>query len=162
MTEYLPTPPASASEDYADADTGVAVEKDTSVTVRYSTSSNEAPTKNQPSFRRRYGRGGRMMIDRRGMTVQNKDELDPKTLERFRFDNDDDAEMDVDELYTVDPFDINSMRYRAAIAGSSVLHTQQARDKRAQLDQTSASSNQPGASAGQAPNQPKESGPANT
>lgn len=63
------------------------------------------------------------MIDRRGMNLQSKEGIDPAIVDRFKFDRDDDDDDEV-PTYLIDPFDISSMRYRAAIVGSSQAHPQ--------------------------------------
>ena len=120
-TEYLPTPPASASTERAeDASTNVdhiKHQKVDPVPVRYASPSYDGPWQSQTSFRRRIGRGGRLMIDRRGMRLQSKDELDGLddiVVDRFKYDHDDDDEDEVPK-YVIDPNDIASMRYRAKI-----------------------------------------------
>ncbi|KAL8838063.1 MAG: hypothetical protein Q9176_005268 [Flavoplaca citrina] len=119
-TEYLPTPPASISSEHsADVAAGSGSpkpSKDHTISVRYASPSYDGPYGSQPSFRRRIGRGGRLMIDRRGMRVPSKDGLDATLLaDRYKFDHEDDD----DELpiYHVDPYDLASMRYRARISG---------------------------------------------
>ncbi|KAL8821310.1 MAG: hypothetical protein Q9223_000631 [Gallowayella weberi] len=122
--EYLPTPPASISSEHSgDAAAGAAspglsgLVKDQAVAVRYASPSYDGPPGSQPSFRRRIGRGGRLMIDRRGMRVPSKEGLNDTVEDRYRFDREDDE----DELptYYVDRYDIKSMRYRANL---SALH----------------------------------------
>lgn len=82
-----------------------------------------------------------MIIDRRGSRVQNKEELDPAILDRWKFDLDDD---DTDDIVEVDPFSVHSMRYRAAIGGSTGPHPQAQISKRAQTE-ASTSNSQSGA-----------------
>jgi len=113
----LPTPPASISSehmgdvtaDYSSPSRG----NDESITVRYESPSYDEPGQNQPSFRRRYGRGGRLMIDRRGMRLQSTEGLDDTVVDRYKFDQDEDE----DEIptYPIDQYDIPRMRYRAHI-----------------------------------------------
>lgn len=121
MAEYLPTPPASISSEHAgDAaaeDASPTNCKDDSVTVRYTSSLGDGFHHSQPSFRRRFGRGGRLMIDRRGMHVRPAEGLDDILVDRFKFDHDDDD--DEISIYDIDPFDIARMRYRANIAAGS-------------------------------------------
>ena len=147
-TEYLPTPPASVSEHSGDVvvDEGSPSRKmDDSVTVRYASPTYDGCFRSQPSFRRRVGRGGRLMIDRRGMNLQSKEGIDPAIVDRFKFDRDDDDDDEV-PTYLIDPFDISSMRYRAAIVGSSQAHPQahpQAQSqttKRAQIEGSTSNS----------------------
>jgi len=143
-TEYLPTPPASVSEHSGDivADEGSPNRKmDDSVTVRYASPTYDGCFRSQPSFRRRVGRGGRLIIDRRGMNLQSKEGIDPVIVDRFRFDRDDDDDDEV-PTYQIDPFDISSMRYRAAIVGSSQAHPQAQSQsvRRAQIEASTSSS----------------------
>lgn len=136
MTEYLPTPPASISSEHSGdltADAGSPAAKDDSVAVRYASPSYDGPCQSQPSFRRRFGRGGRLMIDRRGMRLGSKEGLDDRVVDRFRFDNDEDE--DEVPIFVVDPYDIPSMRYRAKISGSHQVQSQvQAAPRRPQLE----------------------------
>ena len=143
-TEYLPTPPASASEHSGDiiADEESPSRKvDDSVTVRYASPTYDGCFRSQPSFRRRVGRGGRLIIDRRGMNLQSKEGIDPAIIDRFKFDRDDDDDDEV-PTYLIDPFDISSMRYRAAIIGSSQAHpqAQSQSTRRAQIEASISSS----------------------
>lgn len=115
-TEYLPTPPASvASEHSGDnaCDNGSAnLEKPDSVAVRYASPSYDGPRHTQTSFRRRYGRGGRLWIDRRGMRLPSKQAVSPGSTD-FKFDDDDDEE-EV-HIYFHDPYDAESMQFRSRI-----------------------------------------------
>ena len=80
-----------------------------------------------------------MMIDRRGMGLQSKEGLDPAIVDRFKYDRDDDDD-DERPTYYIDPFDISSMRYRAAIAGTSQQHSQAQSNRRAQIEAVASSS----------------------
>ncbi len=120
MTEYLPTPPASILSEHSgelgpDEDSPMHGKSD-SIAVRYASPSYGGPCQSQPSFRRRFGRGGRLMIDRRGIRLQSQEGLTENLVDRFKFDNDDDE--DEVPVYAVAPYDISSMRYRAKISGS--------------------------------------------
>lgn len=136
MTEYLPTPPASISSEHSGevaAEAGSPEAKDDSIAVRYASPSYDGPCQSQPSFRRRFGRGGRLMIDRRGMRLDSKEGLDNILVDRFRFDTDEDE--DEVPVFVVDPYDISSMRYRAKISGSHQAQSQvQAAPRRPQLE----------------------------
>lgn len=141
-TEYLPTPPASISSEHSG---DVAAEpslsgqtKDQTVSVRYASPSYDGPCGSQPSFRRRIGRGGRLMIDRRGMRIPWKEDLDDTVAERYKFDHDD--EDDEIPTYHADPYNIASMRYRARNSG---LH-QNYQSQAAKRHQTEASASQGG------------------
>ncbi|KAL9602604.1 MAG: hypothetical protein Q9219_001748 [cf. Caloplaca sp. 3 TL-2023] len=118
-TEYLPTPPASISSDHSGefaTDAGLhGQSKGQAVAVRYTSPSYDGHHRFQPSFRRRVGRGGRLIVDRRGMRVPWKECPDEAAADRYKFDyEDDDDEM---LTYAVDPYNIISMRYRAKISG---------------------------------------------
>ncbi|KAJ5882537.1 uncharacterized protein N7529_001209 [Penicillium soppii] len=62
-----------------------------------------------PSFRRRVGRGGRLMIDRRNMGAR-KVEMDPLKADRFKFDQED---SDEEPEYDTDAYSIQIMQHRA-------------------------------------------------
>lgn len=116
-TEYLPTPPASISSEHS-GDVALDLSalnmgKADSVAVRYASPSYDGPCHSQPSFRRRYGRGGRLWIDRRGMRSPPKADFDSPDADTFKFDDDDD-ENEV-PVYFVDPFDTESMQFRARL-----------------------------------------------
>ena len=99
----------------ANADANGNMDADASVTIEYLSTS--AETDHEPiSYRRRIGRGGRLMIDRRGFRLKSTEGIDPVVLDRFRYDRDDDDD-EVNQV-TVDPFDQWSMQYRASIMGS--------------------------------------------
>lgn len=128
VTEYLPTPPQSeASESPRDTghlhpfgDSQPSDPRDEVVDIRYSSPPESESRTNDASFRRRIGRGGRLMIDRRGMRLQSTEGIDPMVLDRFKFDRDDDDDLD-DEVptYAVDPSEKWSMHYRASMVAHS-------------------------------------------
>lgn len=140
-TEYLPTPPASISSELSNdvvADVGgMNPEKSDSVAVRYASPSYDGPHHSQPSFRRRYGRGGRLWIDRRGMRLPSRDEDTPMT-DRFKFDEDEDE--DEVPTYLIDPFDTESMRFRARLFGHPQNQAQLQTSRRAQIEGSLANS----------------------
>ncbi|KAI9677550.1 MAG: Enhancer of polycomb-like protein 1 [Caeruleum heppii] len=120
ITEYLPTPPASvSSEASGEADstdvTNEVQSQEAPVAVRYASPTHDGSPKGQPAFRRRIGRGGRFMIDRRGFRVESKEAIDPRVLDRFKYDPEDDDE---DLTHVVDRFDTMSMFFRASFMGS--------------------------------------------
>lgn len=145
-TEYLPTPPASVSSEQsgdnatADAAPGNESSKLTdTVAVRYASPSYDGLYRGQPSFRRRYGRGGRLWIDRRGTRLPSKDAVDALTAERFRFDDDDDDEVPV---HFIDPFDNEGIRFRARLFQQAPSHVQQQHAaRRAQNEAAAAAQN---------------------
>lgn len=165
VTEYLPSPPASASDEGDKAKElptlpmpqqtpnqpaqplsrpqsagsmmvynaqRKAFENNSEITVRYSSPPSEnflAPSSRAPSFRRRVGRGGRLMIDRRGVKRRNPEEnnlfdgVDDRYLDRFKYDIESDDE---DETIVTDPFDSMSIRYRVALFASPAASRQRA------------------------------------
>ena len=136
MTEYLPTPPDSASS-IQSTDVGSPHSpsplKEDPITVRYASPSNEGPYR-QPSFRRRIGRGGRLLIDRRDMYVKPNEMLNEKAVERFSYDRDDDDEDLKIETVKVDPYDIHHMRYRAIQASLSIQTRQAPKDQSMEVE----------------------------
>ena len=138
VTEYLPTPPASVSSEQSGdplPDVHPNRVKDNSVTVRYASPTYDGPFHTQPSFRRRIGRGGRLMIDRRGMHLPSKEGIDATVLDRFKYDQDDE---DDEAIFLVDPYNVFSMRYRASFSGNSRDHApaQVPATRRSQTDTT--------------------------
>ncbi len=129
MAEYLPTPPASISSEHmgdpAGDDASPTNCKDDLITVRYASSLRDGPDQSQPSFRRRFGRGGRLMIDRRGMNLRPTEGVDDILLDRFKFDHDDDD--DEIPVLAFDSFDISRLRYRASICASNLAQFQPSR-----------------------------------
>ena len=139
-TEYLPTPPASVSSEHScdvPTDTGALNnDKPDSVAVRYASPSYDGPYHSQPSFRRRIGRGGRLWIDRRGMRMPSKGALNSPLIDSYKFDDDDDE--DETQIYFYDPFDTESMQYRAR-AFPPQLTQAQIQARRAQMEAQAAS-----------------------
>jgi len=132
-SQGLPTPPASiASEESADkmdvdAETTKAGTQQLPV-VRYASPPADIPPEHRPSFRRRFGRGGRLWIDRRNLKrplmddsldepdddqtapAQSTDvEIDERKLDREAFDRDSDEE---DIHYPVDHNSDECIKYR--------------------------------------------------
>lgn len=73
-------------------------------------------TKKIPSFRRRIGRGGRVMIDRRNLPTRCNMDIDPIKLDRFKYDSDDD---DDDLVFERDKFDVQVMQHRVIMAAKA-------------------------------------------
>ena len=112
-TVYLPTPPASVSDeekqdtDMADVQTGVS-DSISQTPFRYASPVDDG--RPMPSFRRRVGRGGRMMIDRR-LPFRSRTAL-RKSESRFAFDDSDDQLSD-DPLEDDQADSVAIMQYRA-------------------------------------------------
>jgi enhancer of polycomb-like protein len=111
----LPTPPAS-EENVGEAMDLVQGSKQEelrrSTRIRYSTPPEDVPYPDQPRYRRRIGRGGRMMIDRRGVKRQKLDTIDERVTDRYRFAGDSSED---EEIYPVDWTDNFNIRYRIMI-----------------------------------------------
>ena len=111
FTAQLPTPPSSeASGDMMDTsldDTSPLVSRDKLASRAIQL--HEEPHK-LPSFRRRVGRGGRLLIDRRNFGVRRRVELDPIKADRFKFDQED---SDEEPVYETDGYSVQIMQHRA-------------------------------------------------
>ncbi|KAF2128338.1 hypothetical protein P153DRAFT_292813 [Dothidotthia symphoricarpi CBS 119687] len=127
----LPTPPASVSDgEGADA---MAVERvsrpvdtQTSARIRYGTPPDDVPFHDQSRYRRRIGRGGRMMIDRRGVKRQKLETsvIDDRIADRHRFSGDSSED---EQTYPVDGYSNLHIRYRIMIERQGdKQHSQQA------------------------------------
>ncbi|EUC44116.1 hypothetical protein COCMIDRAFT_99048 [Bipolaris oryzae ATCC 44560] len=113
----LPTPPASVSDgEGADATAVAPLSKQPdpqrTARIRFATPPEDVPFHDQSRFRRRIGRGGRMMIDRRGVKRQKTEKYDDRLADRWRFAGDSSED---DETYPVDWTDNLHIRYRIMI-----------------------------------------------
>ena len=118
--EYLPTPPASVSDEGSSielVEDELPPRKQLATTsFRYASPPADDSPVSMPSFRRRVGRGGRMMIDRK-MPYRPKSMQTESTAERFRFDSDDE---DVEEVTSADDQDtFHMMTHRAYLYGKA-------------------------------------------
>ncbi|KAF2733544.1 hypothetical protein EJ04DRAFT_513182 [Polyplosphaeria fusca] len=114
----LPTPPASVSSEEAAAEQ-MDVDQENKQVVprrsarfRYASPPDDVPFQEQARFRRRTGRGGRFMVDRRGLKRQKLESIDERVADRFRYADDsseDDGVTDVDHTDTL------HIRYRIMI-----------------------------------------------
>ena len=134
-TEYLPTPPASISSehsgDVALDFSSLNMSKADSVAVRYASPCYDGPCHGQPSFRRRYGRGGRLWIDRRGMRLPPMADFEALRADQFKYDDDDDQ--DEAPVYFVDPFETANMQFRAKLFPTQSSQAQM-QARRAQME----------------------------
>lgn len=128
----LPTPPASvASEEASDAmgmeKANSQLEPRRSARIRFATPPDDVPYKDQSRFRRRTGRGGRVMIDRRGMKrqkLEDSNESDERVDDRWKFSGDSSED---EQVYPVDWTDNLHIRYRIMIERQGEKqHAQQA------------------------------------
>ncbi|KAJ5302170.1 hypothetical protein PENANT_c008G02914 [Penicillium antarcticum] len=109
FTAQLPTPPSSEAS--GEMDTSLDVTSplySRDKLASHALALHDEPHK-MPSFRRRVGRGGRLMIDRRNMGT-HKVELDPLKADRFKFDQED---SDEEPEYDTDAYSIQIMQHRA-------------------------------------------------
>ncbi|KAL5121665.1 Enhancer of polycomb-like protein 1 [Pleosporales sp. CAS-2024a] len=115
----LPTPPASVSDEEGAESMAMdrmnkQVDPRRSARIRFATPPEDVPFQDQSRFRRRIGRGGRVMIDRRGMKrpkVENGD-VDERVADRWKFSGD---SSDDEQTYPVDWTDTMHIRYRNMI-----------------------------------------------
>jgi enhancer of polycomb-like protein len=115
----LPTPPASVSdEEGADSMAVERVNKQSDARrgarIRFATPPEDVPFQDQSRFRRRIGRGGRVMIDRRGVKRQKSEEgvVDERAADRWKFSGDSSED---EQVYPVDWTDTLHIRYRIMI-----------------------------------------------
>jgi enhancer of polycomb-like protein len=127
----LPTPPASISDDEG-ADSMAVVRanpQDTprrSARIRFGSPPDDVPFQDQSRYRRRIGRGGRVMIDRRGVKRQKLEssQLDERTADRWKYSGDSSED---EQTYPVDWTDNLHIRYRIMIERQGEKqHAQQA------------------------------------
>lgn len=115
----LPTPPASVSEDEGADSTAVvrANQPDTprqNARIRFGSPPDDVPFPDQSRYRRRIGRGGRVMIDRRGVKRQKieSNELDERIADRWKYAGDSSED---EQVYPFDWTDNLNIRYRITI-----------------------------------------------
>ena len=117
ITTQLPTPPSSdTSENMMDT----ALDTTTSLSFQDKLAPRpmdlDQDTSKIPSFRRRIGRGGRLLIDRRNIGAPCRVEMDPLKADRYKYDQEDsDEELD----YERDQYDIQIMQHRAIMAAKA-------------------------------------------
>lgn len=117
--QYLMTPPSSVRSESFEQDSPDAEKLDAAM-LRFASPPPEDEPRGQPAYRRRIGRGGRLWIDRRGMSAGVRS-LDPDVAERFKYDQDDDDEQ---PTYEYDPYDLKALKFRATIPLPAHLHLQ--------------------------------------
>ena len=138
-TEYLPTPPASLSEEHPNEAVAEAGFPDhhTPYPFRYATPPAEDHSETMPSFRRRVGRGGRLMFDRRMPMRSRESVADDALTDRFKYDSDDENDEDIVEI---DPHDVSIMTHKSYLYAKSIIPQQD--QLRRQLE-ASVAANQP-------------------
>ncbi|KAJ4379112.1 Enhancer of polycomb-like protein 1 [Didymella sp. IMI 355093] len=127
----LPTPPASTSDDEG-ADSMAVVRTNAPDTprrnarIRFGTPPDDVPFQDQSRYRRRIGRGGRVMIDRRGVKRQKLEssQIDDRVADRWKYSGDSSED---EQTYPVDWTDNLHIRYRIMIERQGEKqHAQQA------------------------------------
>lgn len=128
----LPTPPASVSDDEG-ADSMAVVRANPpdaprqSARIRFGSPPDDVPFQDLQRYRRRIGRGGRVMIDRRGGVKRQKLEngqLDERITDRWKYSEDSSED---EQTYSVDWTDNLHIRYRIMIERQGEKqHAQQA------------------------------------
>ncbi|KAI8940806.1 hypothetical protein NX059_002069 [Plenodomus lindquistii] len=113
----LPTPPASVSDEGADAMAVEPVKQQPDqrrvARIRFATPPDDVPFQDQSRFRRRVGRGGRVMIDRRGVKRQKTDgRIDDRLADRWRYSGESSED---EQVYPADWTDNLHIRYRIMI-----------------------------------------------
>lgn len=120
-SSQLPTPPASLSSEGAGEPMELVqedkqIEPRRSARIRYTTPPEDIPFAEQPRYRRRIGRGGRVMIDRRGVKRQKLESVDERVADRYKYDVESSED---EEIYPVDWTDNNNIRYMTIIASQN-------------------------------------------
>ena len=114
-TQYLMTPPASASNESMEEPTVMdldKVEKPPMYGFR-GVSHEENSAAEPPAYRRRIGRLNRLWIDRRGLASPPR-EVDMVSSDRWKYDQDSEDEGE-QPVYEVDPFDTRALKFRASV-----------------------------------------------
>lgn len=117
ITTQLPTPPSSDSSENMMQEPALDVgslyfrEKFAPHAMHI-----DEDTSRIPSFRRRIGRGGRLMIDRRNLASRCRVDMDPLKVDRYKYDQDD---SDDEPVYERDKYDIQIMQHRAIMAAKA-------------------------------------------
>lgn len=127
----LPTPPASVSDDEGADSMAVvrAIAPDTprrNARIRFGSPPDDVPFQDQSRYRRRIGRGGRVMIDRRGVKRQKLESglPDDRVADRWKYAGDSSED---EQTYPVDWTDNLHIRYRIMIERQGEKqHAQQA------------------------------------
>ncbi|CAG8373953.1 unnamed protein product [Penicillium salamii] len=107
FTAQLPTPPSSDAS--GEMDNSLSLASPLFSREKLISLEEHDEAHRMPSFRRRVGRGGRLMIDRRNMGAR-KVEMNPIKADRFKFDQED---SDDEPDYDTDAYSIQIMQHRA-------------------------------------------------
>ncbi|OIW29842.1 hypothetical protein CONLIGDRAFT_631918 [Coniochaeta ligniaria NRRL 30616] len=140
-TQYLMTPPASASNESMEEPTAMDLDKVEKAPMYgfRGVAHDEVSSADPPVYRRRIGRLNRLWIDRRGLASPPREPNEPDMLSSDRWKYDQDSEDEgAQPVYEVDPFDTRALKFRASVPlPISVL-----RGSKPQLDQLVTSNRQ--------------------
>ncbi|KAI1754457.1 enhancer of polycomb-like-domain-containing protein [Xylaria castorea] len=117
-TTYLMTPPASASDSMEIDETPPTPEKSIVPFVFKAASLEDSDQEDMPSFRRRFGRLGRLFIDRRpgkSRTGLSSPTREPSSFRSDRWKYDDDDDDDEPPVYKIDTNSLRQMKFRSTI-----------------------------------------------
>ncbi len=120
-TQYLMTPPASASTESLEEPTAMDLDKpDNEPIFQFKGVSHDQTTSTNtpPAYRRRIGRLGRLWVDRRNVSGSTSLASPPREgsellSDRFKYDQDSDDEDH--PIYEVDPYDTRALRFRGSV-----------------------------------------------
>ncbi|KAJ2979763.1 hypothetical protein NUW58_g7119 [Xylaria curta] len=117
-TEYLMTPPASASDSMDVDETLPVPEKSITPFIFKAASLEDSDQEDMPSFRRRVGRLGRLFIDRRpgkSRTGLSSPARESSSFQSDRWKYDDDGDEEEPPVYKVDINSLRQMKFRSTI-----------------------------------------------
>ncbi|KAL7268454.1 Enhancer of polycomb-like protein 1 [Rhizina undulata] len=112
QTYYLPSPPPSSASSVSSPMANLPTIDETKRNVSIvQASPQKVPFRDIPSFRRRRGRGGRTVVDRRGPAFAPSEDADPIVLDRVKYDEDE--EDAYPPIYRLDPNGKLNIQFRA-------------------------------------------------
>ncbi|KAH8908803.1 hypothetical protein BR93DRAFT_944280 [Coniochaeta sp. PMI_546] len=117
-TQYLMTPPASASNESLEEPTAMDLDKVEKAPMYgfRGVAHDEKSSVDPPAYRRRIGRLNRLWIDRRGLASPPRELNEPDMLSSDRWKYDQDSEDEGEQpVYEVDPFDTRALKFRASV-----------------------------------------------
>jgi enhancer of polycomb-like protein len=103
QTFYPPSPPHTAESTASSPGSDSISPRQVQVSI-IQASPKKTPSRNLLTFRRRAGRGGRILIDRRGHASVSTEDVDPRVIDRIKFDNNDDEPDEQNMVFSVDPY----------------------------------------------------------
>jgi len=134
-----PTPPESVadSEEGDESNDRASIPTTVGSKWRWAQPSEQGALEGQPRYRRRIGRGGRMMLDRHNVKSKQMRIVDMRDPDRFKYDHDDGDESSAEEA---DPYSTLGFRLRAhwlikdqTVRDTQPVHPAQLAQKKLQL-----------------------------